>query len=56
VTGGVACALSDGQAFKHASLWVPSAEGELHHADITGDGRADLCLVDAGVVRCGIAP
>ena len=61
---GVACALAGPHGPKGPSTWLEARRADLAPfrggryvlADVNGDGRADLCLVGAADVACGLAP
>lgn len=59
---GVACALSTGRGFARASVWLSAKafplarDATLALGDASGDGRADLCGLDAAGIDCALAP
>lgn len=64
---GVVCALSTGHEFTDATVWLreamTDADGWLGRdpasfrlADVNGDDRADVCAIEDGKARCGLAP
>jgi hypothetical protein len=62
-TDGIACALATARGFAEPSVWATFegagaafATGRLRLADVSGDGRADLCVESGPAVVCGLAP
>jgi hypothetical protein len=64
---GLACALSTGAGFAHASVWLGGASDSagawgverartLALGDVNGDGRADVCTRGEEGVECALAP
>jgi len=61
---GIYCALSSGASFGAVNLWIanysdgfgwntsPAYDSTIHLADVTGDGRADVCGRGAAGVYC----
>ena len=53
----VACALATSHGFTQAAVWMHGvAASHAWLADVSGDGRADLCVEGADGVACGLAP